>query len=441
MNLFQLYGIKEVADVTFYSITKIGDEEFYLPVLFLDTLKVSTMEQKSDHVSVKAGYANQKIIAWNVGKDITLRLEDALFSPASMNMTFGYLSSDLAKYTSAIAKINQANRYAALHYSIYAHPSPELTEEEWEVIFFSVGNAWEKNQIKDISKYTGKDFDITNKSITKKFIENDYVAEIRTLIKQRYYKRTADQAIPEEICNYIYDNIKYLSHISSIDTDTYALDVVDRFERCYAPENGLTINVQQQYNNIKAYFNNDKTHSFVIYYDEKTMQPLLLDSEGNLINKFNTDTPVETVTLKPETGYLKFTRTVVPRIDEKSILGKTLSINSTVFPGQFKIVGETYIREQATQTDERYQFVINRAVISTDTNIDLKADGDPTTFSMGVDVLSPPNENMVELRQFNVEEDKFAGGTKIVPQSANYSYTLLHSNNEAITSLVNNEIY
>ena len=38
MNLFQKYGIKEVADVVFYSITPIGDEEFYTPVLYLDTL-------------------------------------------------------------------------------------------------------------------------------------------------------------------------------------------------------------------------------------------------------------------------------------------------------------------------------------------------------------------------------------------------------------------
>lgn len=34
MNLFQRYGIKEVADVTFYSIINIGDEELLIPVLF-----------------------------------------------------------------------------------------------------------------------------------------------------------------------------------------------------------------------------------------------------------------------------------------------------------------------------------------------------------------------------------------------------------------------
>ena len=47
MNLFQKYGIKEVADVVFYSINEIGDEVFYTPVLYLDTLKVSTIEKTS----------------------------------------------------------------------------------------------------------------------------------------------------------------------------------------------------------------------------------------------------------------------------------------------------------------------------------------------------------------------------------------------------------
>ena len=46
MNLFTQYGIKEVADVTIYSIIEIGDENFYLPVLYLDTLKISNVEEK-----------------------------------------------------------------------------------------------------------------------------------------------------------------------------------------------------------------------------------------------------------------------------------------------------------------------------------------------------------------------------------------------------------
>ena len=46
------YGIKEVADVVFYSITEIGEEEFYTPVLFLDTLKVSSIRHSPLYISI-----------------------------------------------------------------------------------------------------------------------------------------------------------------------------------------------------------------------------------------------------------------------------------------------------------------------------------------------------------------------------------------------------
>lgn len=136
MNLFQQYGIKDVADVMFYSITAIGDEEFYTPVLFLDTLKVSTIEQSAEKVDARGGLGNKKLITWNYGKDIVLTLEDALFSPASMSMIWGgKLNVKLSDYTSAIVKSNLANKYGTLHYSTKAYPSPALTDTEWEIVF------------------------------------------------------------------------------------------------------------------------------------------------------------------------------------------------------------------------------------------------------------------------------------------------------------------
>ena len=115
MNLFEQYGIKEVADVTFYNITRIGDEEFYTPVLHLDTLKVSTLEKSAENVSAQGGKGNKKLITWNFGKEIKLSLEDALFSPASMSMIWGgKLEAKLSPYTSAIVKINLANKYGSI---------------------------------------------------------------------------------------------------------------------------------------------------------------------------------------------------------------------------------------------------------------------------------------------------------------------------------------
>jgi len=47
---------------------------------------------------------------------------------------------------SAIAKITVRNKYYKLNYSPYAYPSPELTEEEWDLIY----------EVKDSLEESGK---------------------------------------------------------------------------------------------------------------------------------------------------------------------------------------------------------------------------------------------------------------------------------------------
>lgn len=85
-NLLEQYGIKEVADVTIYRIEDNGE---YTPVLFLDTLKVSTIEQTAEQAEARGGKGNSPLIIWDYGKEITITLEDALYSPASMALMFG----------------------------------------------------------------------------------------------------------------------------------------------------------------------------------------------------------------------------------------------------------------------------------------------------------------------------------------------------------------
>ena len=87
MNILDRYGIKEVADVTFYEIADNG--EAGAPVLYLDTLKVSTIEQTAESTSARGGKGNPELIMWDYGKEITLTLEDALFSAKSMALMYG----------------------------------------------------------------------------------------------------------------------------------------------------------------------------------------------------------------------------------------------------------------------------------------------------------------------------------------------------------------
>lgn len=90
MNIFEQYGIKEVADVTLYAIELDKyDDEVYIPILYFDTLKVSTVEQAAEQTFAKGGPGNPNLIGWDYGKDITVTLEDALYTPASQSLMWG----------------------------------------------------------------------------------------------------------------------------------------------------------------------------------------------------------------------------------------------------------------------------------------------------------------------------------------------------------------
>lgn len=447
MNLFQKYGIKEVSDVVFYSINEIGDEVFYTPVLFLDTLKVSTLEKSAQKVSAQGGKGNKKLITWNYGKEISLNLEDALFSPASMSMIWGgLLESKLSKYTSAIVKCNMANKYGTLHYSIKAYPSPALTDEEWEIVF-------------EVAEENNLDSGSGNQNATKYIKTNEnssYVAENRNSLIYKYFKRKwtteTEKAIPQSIIDAIIKKIDSLDKVGTIETDIHDLEVIDRMEKCIVKDRkGLEISTKKQKENLLRYYKDDKTSSYTIFYDAKTMLPLLQVNDAGKVLGWDGDKDddndgileeTDKFRIKIGTVYYKWTRTVkYKEAEDDGILGRTLVIDAETFPDDYKIVGETYIREQKTGKDQRYQFIIHRANVSSDTSITLQADGDPTTFSMQIDVLTPPNDIQMELKQYNVEDDLLEGGTRIVPQRSKYTYTPTNIDMVESINVPNNEIY
>lgn len=86
-SILDRYGIKEVSDVTFYKIQADGSRGD--PVLFLDTLKISTVEQTADEVFARGGKGNAKLVGWDYNKEITVSIQDALFSAKSMAIMFG----------------------------------------------------------------------------------------------------------------------------------------------------------------------------------------------------------------------------------------------------------------------------------------------------------------------------------------------------------------
>lgn len=86
----------------------------YVPVLFLDTLKISTLEQTGEEVFATGGKGNSQLIGWDFGKEITLTLQDALFTPASMSAMFGsYEGNDFRKGVKETKSIDRFNKYVA----------------------------------------------------------------------------------------------------------------------------------------------------------------------------------------------------------------------------------------------------------------------------------------------------------------------------------------
>ena len=81
------YAIKEVADVMFYELDSKGAPS--APVLYLDTLKTSTLSQSSETVDARGGKGNVKLLTWDTNKELTIELTDALFSAKSLGIMFG----------------------------------------------------------------------------------------------------------------------------------------------------------------------------------------------------------------------------------------------------------------------------------------------------------------------------------------------------------------
>ena len=97
MNVLQRYGIKEVADVVFYKIGSNGQPGDI--ALVLDSLKISNIEETAESVGATGGKGNAPLITWDYGKSITLTLQDALFSPASMALMHGAKAPTLTTTT------------------------------------------------------------------------------------------------------------------------------------------------------------------------------------------------------------------------------------------------------------------------------------------------------------------------------------------------------
>ena len=407
MNIFEQYGIKEVADVTLYAIElDENDEEIYIPVLYLDTLKISSVEQTAEQTSARGGLGNPHLITWDYGKEITVNLEDALYTPASMSMLWGgkYASKSVELWGVFDAHKEKFSWAKAIlkDFSNFSIEEDQIkgTIYKWTVnlIIMSLDGQLrhEKNNV-EISYYSkyGRNYWSFNKPVD--FEDGSFtLSEGKNLFVN----------VPQELIYQIKHGIE-------------SVKFLDRMEKCVATRNFVIdtdTNIKHgNYRYLKKY---DKT-ALTVFIDPTTMQPY----EPNLdffIRKDGSRYPKEGFKklrlIKQNDVYYKWTRSVAP---PHMSLGNRIIVDAEHFPGVYRLVGETYSRNRDTHEDERFQFEIPLCKMGSENSFTLEAAGDPTVFNMTLQVLRQEDGTMMKLTQYNVEQAKYngqiSGSTTVIP--------------------------
>ena len=264
VNIFERYGIKEVANVSLFALAddeangiKEGDV-----VLYLDTLKVSTVENTAENVSAQGGWGNPKLVTWDYGKDINVTLEDAVVSWEELRIILG-------------GKIKKAAEGAP----VVIHKTAEKVFAAGETPAFPTGDGKTEN---------GK---------------HNFPAEE-----------------PEAW----------------------------RFVNLTTGERGD--------NGFEFDANEEKAQRIRFFWEEETVQE---DAASEIV------------------------------------------ISPSTFPGTYRVVGDALIRSEATGADEAFQFVINKAKMLSEVTLTMQAEGDPSTFSMTLNVLRDNDGNMMSLIKYN----------------------------------------
>lgn len=89
------------------------------------------------------------------------------------------------------------------------------------------------------------------------------------------------------------------------------------------------------------------------------------------------------------------------RNGDKGMEASEIIISPSTFPGTYRVVGDALIRSEATGADEAFQFVINKAKMLSEVTLTMQAEGDPSTFSMTLNVLRDNDGNMMSLIKYN----------------------------------------
>lgn len=407
MNIFEQYGIKEVADVCLYAIElDENDDEVYVPVMYLDTLKISSVEETAEQTSARGGLGNPELIIWDYGKEITVTLEDALYTPASQGMAWG-------------------GKFGTQHFTLYGNIDNLKTGEtdkgrievehmsDFTPVILSTGKkafSWEV----DVNGTSNKGWKFYKEGLTLVYEPS------------RGWLLNGINGLPSFISSYYQFNLdsKMNTNVVPPQEVIYQIDhalnnvyYLDRIEKCRATQtfviNTDTNTIHGNYRYLEKYAHSELT----VFIDPRTMQPY--EPNTDIFTRKNGETVTGNLrVIKQYEIYYKWTRT---KAIENTSLGHQIIVDSIHFPGTYRLVGETYSRSRKTGKDQRFQFEIPLCKMGTENSFTLEAEGDPTTFNMTLKVLRREDGVMMKLTQYNVENAKYDGylsdSTNVIPNA------------------------
>lgn len=77
------FGVKEVMNVTFYNLNT------WQPALYLDTLKLSNLENTAEQSMARGGHGNPILLTWDYNREANFEVQDALMTMKSLSMLAG----------------------------------------------------------------------------------------------------------------------------------------------------------------------------------------------------------------------------------------------------------------------------------------------------------------------------------------------------------------
>lgn len=414
MNLLDRHGIKEVADVTFYENL---DGTPGKPVLYLDTLKISTSEQTAEAAEARGGKGNTALLAWDYGKEVTLNLEDALFSRRSLETIFG---GEMKRSANKIVKTKNYTIKNGTTYPFFTYNSetkkwyfnaehatdfglpwiriadtgeePVLTEQK--EIPFSFTQSWSGSIIPDIA---GGEMEPISERTFYKDIDTGISSEIPL---ESHVVRFTSKALLGEQTSELRSGGK-----------THVIRVVWKGRPVQKPGTNDYFAIMAGYYSL-SYLQPVAYEGFQITEAGRTLRgegylifggiqlPLSLNGFSGVLLDYANLTPYEDMEI-----YLPGFYPIQFELTENGVaeaLFDEIEITANTFPGVYYVTADTYSRNELTGEDEFFQLIIPKVKVLSETNtITMEADGDPTVFSMSLKALQAKNQPLMRLIKYN----------------------------------------